>query len=354
MGSKFDHWQWRKLYIREEGAFAQLPLFARALAAELLKFCDDDGRIYIGKREPWEAVARVAGAEMGERRLLRKYIDQLLADGYLTRHADHIVIRNLPMAQAKKVRDPSATGARPEHEPSASGARAVHEPSTSRARVEHEPSTRNDVSTGNDSEHPLAGARAFLDLKRSEERRSEMDLVGPPDGEPDPPPAGSAGNLGFLTHPEPTHAPKPRASRKPKAKPEVDCPASNATGDEVEAFLREWQITGDEAEISHFLDHHRAKGSRFKDWLAAWRTWQRNGQRFGRSAPRPGPVHARLPVDDDSTKLGMTREEADAASKWRHERFMAEEVEPGVTRRQQIERREREYRETGTLKEAPL
>lgn len=33
-------------------------------------------------------------------------------------------------------------------------------------------------------------------------------------------------------------------------------------------------------ETANFLDHHRAKGSTFKDWNAAWRTWMRNSARF--------------------------------------------------------------------------
>jgi hypothetical protein len=34
------------------------------------------------------------------------------------------------------------------------------------------------------------------------------------------------------------------------------------------------------AETARFLDYHRAKGSLFKDWPAAWRTWMRNAQKF--------------------------------------------------------------------------
>lgn len=33
-------------------------------------------------------------------------------------------------------------------------------------------------------------------------------------------------------------------------------------------------------ETAQFLDHHRAKGSRFRDWDAAWKTWMRNAGRF--------------------------------------------------------------------------
>jgi hypothetical protein len=35
-------------------------------------------------------------------------------------------------------------------------------------------------------------------------------------------------------------------------------------------------------EFSRFENHHRAKGSIFADWRAAWRTWVSNGIRFDR------------------------------------------------------------------------
>lgn len=34
------------------------------------------------------------------------------------------------------------------------------------------------------------------------------------------------------------------------------------------------------AQTDKFLDHHRAKGSTFKDWDSAWRTWMRNAVEF--------------------------------------------------------------------------
>ena len=34
-------------------------------------------------------------------------------------------------------------------------------------------------------------------------------------------------------------------------------------------------------EFEHFKNHHTAKGSTFKNWDAAWRTWCQNSQRFG-------------------------------------------------------------------------
>lgn len=37
-----------------------------------------------------------------------------------------------------------------------------------------------------------------------------------------------------------------------------------------------------EAETAQMLDHHQAKGSTFRDWTAAWRTWMRNSQKFAK------------------------------------------------------------------------
>lgn len=42
-----------------------------------------------------------------------------------------------------------------------------------------------------------------------------------------------------------------------------------------------------------FCDHHRAKGSRFDDWPAAWRTWVRNTAKY---AIRDGRVREAPPV----------------------------------------------------------
>ncbi len=42
------------------------------------------------------------------------------------------------------------------------------------------------------------------------------------------------------------------------------------------------------ATFAHFKDHHTAKGSRFVDWVAAWRTWLANSGRFG-GVPLPPP-----------------------------------------------------------------
>ncbi len=40
-------------------------------------------------------------------------------------------------------------------------------------------------------------------------------------------------------------------------------------------------------ETGKFLDHHRARGSTFRDWIAAWRTWMRRAVEYGDTGPAP-------------------------------------------------------------------
>ena len=173
---KWEGNRWRRLYTREEGSFALLPLYVRALAAELLKFVDDEGRLFVGDREPWEVIARLAGAEAGERRMLRQHLPVLLADGFLVRDGAYIVIRNFGAAQG----GPKPAGrARAEHDPSANGARPVHDPCTTDARVEHDPCTKTELSTRNNSEPSLTYARAS---ERKDKIRGEEIPPNPPSG----------------------------------------------------------------------------------------------------------------------------------------------------------------------------
>lgn len=42
-----------------------------------------------------------------------------------------------------------------------------------------------------------------------------------------------------------------------------------------------------------FLSHHQAKGTKFKDWQAAWRTWVRREKRWGTTPTGKSPSSAR-------------------------------------------------------------
>lgn len=68
---------------------------------------------------------------------------------------------------------------------------------------------------------------------------------------------------------------------------------------EVTALLRSWAesksltLVDLAAETERFLDHHRAKGSAFSDWNAAWRTWMTRAQQYASERPRPAAVGER-------------------------------------------------------------
>lgn len=77
--------------------------------------------------------------------------------------------------------------------------------------------------------------------------------------------------------------PKPKPGPKPKPKraseiPENWVPSDKNISDALSKNLSHQQIT-DEGE--KFRDHHTARGTTFKNWDAAWRTWVSNALKFG-------------------------------------------------------------------------
>lgn len=70
----------------------------------------------------------------------------------------------------------------------------------------------------------------------------------------------------------------------------------------ITAGMREWgqahaeNVTDPAAETRRFLDYHRAKGSAFSDWTAAWRNWMAKASEF---AAERGNVRAIRPTGTD-------------------------------------------------------
>lgn len=103
-------------------------------------------------------------------------------------------------------------------------------------------------------------------------------------------------DAGFQT-PKPTPEPEPdtepvigRASQR--AHKRATAPPTHLL---VTADMREWAtgagVTANlDSETDAFLDFHRAKGSTFKDWHAAWRTWMRNSIKYGPARPAAHPA----------------------------------------------------------------
>lgn len=99
---KWEFETWRKLYTRITPAWAALPALARGIGTELLKYCDDDGRIPLGNGEtPGETIVRVIAAQRAEQKHVTGFVNLLIHDGFLVVENDAVVIRNLKTAQEK-------------------------------------------------------------------------------------------------------------------------------------------------------------------------------------------------------------------------------------------------------------
>jgi hypothetical protein len=86
-----------------------------------------------------------------------------------------------------------------------------------------------------------------------------------------------------------------REPKKPKSGKATKIPDGFCVTDDMRRWFVEKQVPGDPAEVTeHFLDHHRSKGSVFKDWDAAWRTWCRNQVKFQRGMANGNSGQRRL------------------------------------------------------------
>jgi uncharacterized protein YdaU (DUF1376 family) len=115
-----------------------------------------------------------------------------------------------------------------------------------------------------------------------------------------------AAALDLLGEPEPTPKKEKRATQLP--------PDWTPGPDLIDWVKGKWIATA--ADISRqaeqFLNHHRAKGSKMKDWNAAWRTWWGNG--FHR-IPLRGSAYVN---DVDNQELADAFERARLADEARH------------------------------------
>jgi hypothetical protein len=81
-----------------------------------------------------------------------------------------------------------------------------------------------------------------------------------------------------------SHEPTVEAPKRAKPRPPTSAPPAPA---DVPAWLTALGVPAlDDArwgrEVTRWLDHHRAKGSRFVDWAAAWRTWRSRAEEYSR------------------------------------------------------------------------
>lgn len=70
--------------------------------------------------------------------------------------------------------------------------------------------------------------------------------------------------------------------KKPRRRPEVPLPPDWVPSEKnlSDAAERKFSAMETEHEADRFRNHHTAKGSLFRDWDAAWRTWLGNARKF--------------------------------------------------------------------------
>jgi hypothetical protein len=127
------------------------------------------------------------------------------------------------------------------------------------------------------------------DKKRNQRRGKGGQFETSPGESPDVSPGDSGGStrgsLSVVTpsRPDPT---RPVPSEEPKAarKRATQLPDGWEPTDKHRDLARELKVDPDH-EAEQFRDHHTAKGTTFKDWDAAFRTWLRNAVKWTSKAP---------------------------------------------------------------------
>lgn len=129
---------------------------------------------------------------------------------------------------------------------------------------------------GKGSGNPSGNGSGEGSVKGSGKGNSTPSGKGSGKGWPTPAPNSST----YTQHPDSLRSSEGRETRATQA------PERIAITDDMRQWAASKNIRVDlDHETEAFLDFHRAKGSTFKDWRAAWQTWMRNSLKFGGTKP---------------------------------------------------------------------
>lgn len=258
--------RWVKLYVEERGSFGALPLVTRGIAAELLKICQDDGLIACGTREPWQAIAMRLGANQGDRRLLRRALSQLEADGFILRCELGYYVRNFSAYQTHRGSNESSTSdERTVNESVTSQSRVLNESVTSVERVINEPETSFQLNSEKETDSgPLV-----------EKSREEKRIVE------------NSKNI---------ERGRQRAERASKL---------DENWQPVESHFSLAQSLGVSvsAELANFRDYYGANGKRMVDWGKAFSGWIRRAAEYAARRTGSGRKTATQAILDEVAEL---------------------------------------------------
>lgn len=94
----------------------------------------------------------------------------------------------------------------------------------------------------------------------------------------------------------------PSVSKASRRKPETPAPDIFPPTDAMRKWITEHGISPDQAkrETDRFLEHHRSKDNRFRDWNAAWRKW------MGGVTPDRHPTQPLSPGAELNRQMGLS------------------------------------------------
>lgn len=100
----WSHETRRYIYRTPDPKWLRMRAGSRALAAELLRWVDDDGALYLrDDEEVWQGVSRIIQAHRSEAEWVKRGVHDLITDGHLTPSGspstDRVAIRNFKVAQ---------------------------------------------------------------------------------------------------------------------------------------------------------------------------------------------------------------------------------------------------------------
>lgn len=137
------------------------------------------------------------------------------------------------------------------------------------------------IASGNSRRSSKPGS----DGEANAEANASTFVADPLNPRPDPTrPEGSNEPSLFPADAVDTHDAEAEEGEEPKRrKPETDAPEFFPITEKMRAWARkEVPAVADALEFhtQEFLDHHAAKGNRFRDWGRAWHKWMRNAAKF--------------------------------------------------------------------------
>lgn len=108
-----------------------------------------------------------------------------------------------------------------------------------------------------------------------------------------------------------TEEKEPKGSKKqnPSSIPDDWKPLEFGSKSQCCAIVASWSDDEMQSHIEHFTAHHRARGTKFKDWQGAWSTWVLNSDKFGRKANGNGNRKANGKSIDGRSSLARAIDE---------------------------------------------